>query len=62
MHSIETPQMIGSADVCKRLKIDRSTLSRWVALGRISPAMRLPGPTGAMLFHPQDVEALREAS
>lgn len=53
------PTYIGSADVCERLKIDRSTLSRWVAAGRLTPAMRLSsGPTGAFLFSAEDVEAL----
>lgn len=51
-----TPRYIGSAEVCERLEIDRSTLSRWVALGRIAVAMRLPGHNGAMLFDPAEVE------
>lgn len=49
---------IPSATVCERLSIDRSTLSRWVAAGRITPTLRLPGLTGAMLFDPKDVERL----
>jgi predicted site-specific integrase-resolvase len=45
-----SPDLIGSAEVCERAGIDRSTLSRHVALGKIAPAMRLPGQTGALLF------------
>lgn len=51
-------ELLASAEVCERIGIDRSTLSRYVALGRIKPAHRLPGRTGAMLFAPADVEVL----
>lgn len=50
------PELLPSAAVCARLDIDRSTLSRLVAAGRLSPAMQLPGQTGAFLFHPADIE------
>ena len=51
--------LIGSAEACELLgDIDRSTLSRWVALGKIKPVKRLPGATGAMLFKRRDVERL----
>lgn len=53
--------LIGSADACRILRIDRSTLSRWVAAGRIAPVHRLPGATGALLFSRADVEALAGA-
>ena len=45
-----SPDLIGSAEVCELAGIDRSTLSRHVAAGKIKPTMRLAGPTGAMLF------------
>lgn len=50
--------LIPSADVCERLGIDRSTLSRWVAAGTITPALRAPGKFGAMFFRPADVDQL----
>lgn len=53
-----TETLIGSAEACDVLGIDRSTLSRWVALGHIAPALRLPGQTGAHLFDRADVERL----
>lgn len=53
-----TAALLPSVEVCERLNIDRSTLSRWVQIGRITPAMRLPGKTGSMLFSPEDVDAL----
>lgn len=37
----------------------RSTLTRYVALGKISPAAKLPGATGAFLFDAAEVERLR---
>lgn len=54
----KSDDLIGSKDACRILGIDRSTLSRWVALGKLPLAMRLPGDKGAMLFHRRDVEAL----
>ena len=47
--------LIGSAAACAVLDIDKSTLSRWVKAGTITPAQRLPGKNGAMLFRPSDV-------
>jgi len=54
MHN--TPQFVTSADVCEQLQIDRSTLSRWVAFGKIDPVQKLPGLRGAFLFTPEEVE------
>lgn len=57
MTTAHTPTLIGSAEVCEQLGgIDRSTLSRWVAAGKITPAMKLPGERGAFLFHATEVE------
>ena len=53
-----TTAPIPSAEACERLGIDRSTLSRWVAAGRITPTLRLPGATGSMLFDPADVDRI----
>lgn len=50
--------LIGSADVCAILRINRSTLSRWVAAGKLTPAQQLPGQTGAFLFQRDDIERL----
>jgi excisionase family DNA binding protein len=54
-----TDSLIGSAEACTILGVDRSTLSRWVQLGKITPTMRLPGPKGVMLFDRADVERLK---
>ena len=54
-------KLLSSAEVCDLLHIDRSTLSRWVAAGRIKPAHQLPGRTGAFLFYGSDVSALAKA-
>lgn len=49
---------IGSAEVCARLDIDRSTLIRRVQLGRIQYAAKLPGKSGAYLFDPEYINRL----
>ena len=54
-----TDSLMTSAAVCEELNIDRSTLSRWVAAGRISPAAKLPGIRGAFLFDPSEVERVK---
>lgn len=51
--------LLTSADACEALSIDRSTLSRWVQLGRIAPAMKAPGIRGAMFFTPDEVERVK---
>jgi predicted site-specific integrase-resolvase len=50
--------LLATVQVCERIGIDRSTLSRYVQLGRITPAHQLPGTRGAMLFDPADVDKL----
>ncbi len=52
--------LLATVQVCERVGIDRSTLSRYVKEGRIAPAMKLPGRTGAMLFNPADVDTLND--
>ena len=54
--------LLESAETCELLNIDRSTLTRWVASGRIKPAMKLSGKTGAYLFDPSEVERVRTAN
>lgn len=56
MHAPQ-PDII-SAEVCERLGIDRSTLTRWVRRGLITPTYKFPHRNGAMLFDPVDVERL----
>lgn len=53
------PQLLTSAEACEQLGIDRSTLSRWVALDRITPAQKLPGLRGAFLFDPAEIERVK---
>lgn len=50
------PDPIGTAEAAQRLGVDVSTISRWVASGRLTPLFRLPAKTGAMLFDPREVD------
>lgn len=58
----QTPSnaLMTSAEVCDELHIDRSTLSRWVSLGRIVAAHKLPGIRGPFLFDRSEVERVKE--
>lgn len=58
-HPLET--LLPSASVCEALSIDRSTLSRWVQIGRITPAIKAPGARGAFFFAPEEVERVKAA-
>lgn len=54
-------QLIGAATVCTLLGIDRSTMSRRIAAGKLTPLAQLDGPRGAFVFDRTDVEAKRAA-
>jgi DNA-binding transcriptional MerR regulator len=53
-------ELLGSGALCEALDVDRATLTRWVANGIAQAAMKLPGPNGAYLFHPDELERLRQ--
>lgn len=50
--------LIGSTEAARILNIDKATLTRWVAAGDLTPAHKLPGKNGAMLFHRADIDRL----
>jgi excisionase family DNA binding protein len=52
------PELIPTAEAARRLKVDVSTITRWVASGRLTPAFKAPGPRGALAFDPDDVDRL----
>lgn len=54
-----TDTLIGSAEACALLGIDKSTLTRRVARGDIRPAGKLAGPNGALIFRRDVIEAAR---
>ena len=58
---MQNPDLIGSAEACERLGIDRSTLTRRVARGEITPLQKLPGETGAYIFDAAEIERARLA-
>jgi predicted site-specific integrase-resolvase len=56
---MQPDQLIGSAAAAHVLGIDRSTLTRWVAVGKITPAVRVSDTqTGAHLYIRDEVEHL----
>ncbi len=53
-------QFITTAEACRRLGFkDRSSLTRYVADGRLAAAMKLDGKTGAYLFDPAEVDRFK---
>ena len=53
--------IIGSTEACTILSIDKATISRWVAAGKLSPVGKLPRKNGAFFFSRQAIDALAEA-
>lgn len=52
-------KLVGSAEACQMLNVNRSTLTRWAKAGRIKPQTRLSDHTnGALAFRRADVEKL----
>jgi predicted site-specific integrase-resolvase len=50
--------LIGSAEAATILHVDQATITRWVTNGTLTPATKLPGLSGAYLFHRTDIETL----
>ena len=50
--------LIGSNEAARILSINRATLNRWAATGRVPIAIDMDGLTGAKLYERADIEAL----
>lgn len=59
MHNDSPSALIPTAVVCAELNVTASTVSRWVAAGRLTPAAKAPGLRGGYLFTRADVDALK---
>lgn len=52
-------ELITTAEACEILGgLHPSTVNRWVQLGRLTPAQKLPGARGAHLYVRSDIERL----
>jgi predicted site-specific integrase-resolvase len=55
-----TANFISSAEVATRLGFDRATLTRWIQMGRITPAQKLRGRNGTYLFTEEEFERVKD--
>jgi hypothetical protein len=55
-------QLLTTAECALVVGISVQTISRWVAIGRLTPARKLPGLRGPYLFDPSDIDALRDSA
>lgn len=53
-------KLIGTAEAMRILDVDRTTVTRMAADGRLTIKVRLPGKNGAFLFARDAVVALRD--
>ncbi|NUP83864.1 MAG: helix-turn-helix domain-containing protein [Nonomuraea sp.] len=53
--------LIPTAHVAELLQVDVRTVHRMADDGRLTPAVKVPGRTGALLFDKNEVEQLRAA-
>lgn len=51
-------ELVGTAEAAQILDCSIWTVRRLRLAGRLVPAQKMPGETGAFLFHRSDVEAL----
>lgn len=54
------PDLLSTVEAAEIIGVERSTLSRWIDAGRITPALKLPGINGAHLFARSEVERVRD--
>lgn len=52
---------LSTAQVAEELQVSVATVNRWAVSGRLTPALQVPGITGARLYSPDDVERMRQA-
>lgn len=50
------PELLTTAQAAVRLRCSPRTVTRMAEDGRLTPAMKLPGETGAYLFEPAEIE------
>lgn len=55
---VQADELLSTQDVADLLGVTPSTISRRVATGELTPAMKAPGIRGAMFFRRADVETL----
>lgn len=53
--------LLSTVETAEALGVERSTISRWVTSGRIKPAHRMPGATGAFLFDRREVQRVKRS-
>lgn len=49
---------MATPEVCEAFGVNRATVIRWVAEGKLQPAFKVPGQTGAFIFNRKYIEAL----
>lgn len=55
-------ELIRAVEAAELLGVNRSTLTRWVAAGHITPAVKAPGYKGILLFDRADIEAHKDGA
>lgn len=51
--------LLSTAEAAELLGVDRSTVSRWVAAGHITPALQGKGENAPMFFAIEDVKTVK---
>ena len=55
-----TTDLITANQAAAAVGVNRRTIMRWVETGRLSVALKLPGDTGATLFHRTEGDRLAD--
>lgn len=60
--NMSNDRQITTAELAQAYGVTVRTISRWVATGRISPAVKFPGRTGGYLFSPDALPLQEDAA
>lgn len=55
-------RQITTAELAQAYGVTVRTISRWVAIGRLVPAVKFPGRTGGYLFGPEALPERQDAA
>lgn len=54
-------ELVGTAEAAAILGVTVKTVNLWAVEGKLVPAHKFPGQTGAYVYHRADIEAVRDA-
>jgi predicted site-specific integrase-resolvase len=57
---MQPTDLLGTTEAARIIDVDKATLTRWVAAGRVEAAVKLPKKNGAYLFTRSEVQRMAD--